>query len=665
MYTETKADYTVDNRTFQQADTIVVGAGPVGVRFVSELLNRDPNADILLIGNERRQPYNRVLLSALLAGEIGYDEIELDLPRNDHFRNFRFASANIYRLDSASKMLVDEQNVRYAYKKLVLAMGARQHIPQIPGLNQSGVFSFRSLRDTETLYARTSKARDVVVMGGGLLGLEAAKAMQKSNTQVTVIQQGNRLMNRQLDTLAARRLQEKVEALGINVITESGVRKIHGEGRVTGVSTRDKQFIACDTVVLCTGIQPNIEIARNDRIKIRTGILVDSQLRTSAEDVYAIGECCEHEGVTYGLVSPGYEQAAILADVLVGGQSGYHGSAEVSRLKVVGESVVSMGEVAELGYAPYQKELRYRSNGCYRKLVVRRGVIVGAIAIGPWEELQRIQEAFQQQRKLHWWQLLLFRVTGRLWPGQGANDIKQWPDAAIVCQCNAVNKGALVNAFGQGCQNVAALGKSTGAGTVCGSCKPLLQQLMQQLGGEELPSKPEPGWSVVSVSSVLTVLAALLVILLPGIAVSTSVQSPAFLQDLWNDKFWKQVSGFTLVGLSVVGLLMSLRKRLKWIKLGEFAHWRLLHIALGLVCAFILILHTGLHMGHNLNRLLMLDFLAVLLMGSAAGMAVSASHKLSATQALKVRKWLSRLHLWITWPLPALLGIHILTVYYY
>lgn len=643
---------------------IVIGGGPVGIRFAHELLSRSPNAKITVFGNEPYQPYNRVQLSSLLAGDIAYDAIITQLPKASEHPNFKYEVKTIHTINTDFRIVVDTQGDSCHYDKLIIATGSRPHVPNIPGVDQRGVYTFRNLKDAEHLYARQSRSRHVVIVGGGLLGLEAARAMTKSDTKVTVIQQGERIMNRQLDEGAAKKLQADVEALGIEVITNDGVRKIEGkEQRVTGVELRDGTKIDCDTVLLCAGIKANLEIARNAKIKVGRGILVDDQLKTSAEDIYAIGECCEHRGLIYGLVNPGFEQAAIAADVLSGGSSQYLGSLEVSRLKVVGSNVYSMGDVGEMPKRAFLRELRYhnKKKNIYRKITVHRGKIIGCVAYGEWSENRRAQEAYQQERRIWPWQQLQFLLTGFLWGAGSADKPQQWPETAVICQCNNITKGSLDALIKQGVNSATALSSQSGAGTVCGSCKPLLSAIV---GSNEKQEK-EKAWLPALLASFVAAILVTLISALPAMQVSDTVQSPNTLEHIWNNKFWKQVTGFTLLGLSVIGLLMSLRKRIKSTKLGNFAYWRLLHIVLGLSCAGLLFLHTGLHFGANLNQLLMLNFISILSIGALAGVAVSLSHTLSPVHARKVRSFFTWSHIFISWPLPFLLSIHILTVYYF
>ncbi|MCP5171563.1 MAG: FAD-dependent oxidoreductase [Pseudomonadales bacterium] len=641
---------------------IVIGAGPVGVRFAQELLKRQPLCRITLFGNEPSQPYNRVQLSSLLAGDVSYEDILMPLPDTARYSGFQFKVCTIKSIDHENHRVIDTFGRIHTYTKLVIATGARAHQPNIPGLEQDGVFTFRNIKDTESLSSRIGRARHIVVVGGGLLGLEAARALLKANTRITLVQQGSRLMNRQLDDEGADLLQSKVEALGIRVIINSGVREILGDGRVTGVLTRDKEQIDCDTVLLCAGIKPNKEIALHSHIPVGQGIKVDDQLLTRVPDVYAIGECCEHRGTTYGLVNPGFEQAAICAEVIVNGSARYIGSIEVSRLKVLGEKICSMGEVAEVHPRPrlYMARFRRKKQGIYRKIVIYKGLLVGALGYGSWDESRRIQEAYNNHRRVWPWQLLWFLFTGKLFFGGSAGSVKQWPASTVVCQCNNIAQGMLIDAVEAGCESIKSLQQKTGAGTVCGSCIPLLEQL-STAGIREKDS----AWLPTGILSIAAAAIVAAVLSLPAMSVSDSVQSISGVEQLWNDKFWKQVTGFSLLGMSVLGLLMSLRKKLKSKRLGKYTYWRLFHIALGALCAATLILHTGLHLGENFNRWLMVNFLSVLVLGALAGVVVSISHVLSSETSRKLRKFWQWAHLLVTWPLPLLLAVHIVTVYYF
>lgn len=662
LHTEA-VNYSNPEPRLENKKIIVIGSGPVGMKFVQEVLKRHPTANIKVFGNEPYQPYNRVQLSSVLAGETSREAIQIELPSAKIYPFFSFIISSIREIDGAGKSILDSHGNWHSFDYLVIATGARAHKPNIPGIEKTGVYTFRNLKDTDALYSRISRSRHVIVVGGGLLGLEAARGLLRHGTKVTVIQQGQRLMNQQLDDTAAAMLQQKVEALGIGVITQAGVGKILGDDRVSGVETRNGDVIHCDTVLLCAGIKPNLALARDARITVGTGITVDDHLQTSTEDIFAIGECCEHRGLTYGLVSPGYEQAAVLADYLLTGQAQYVGSQTVTRLKVVGESVCSMGEVAELPYRPYQKELTFGGVGktVYRKIVLLRGKIIGAVGFGEWPELRRIQEAFQNGRSISPLQQIMFRLTGRLWSSAGDEAVASWSDSVVVCQCNNVSVGELKWAMGQGALTSAALSSVTGAAKVCGSCQPLLVNLC----GQKEKALQDKAWLPVLLGSLIALAFVTIISLVPAIPVSDTVQRPNFLETYWNDKFWKQVTGFSLLGMSLVGLLMSVKKR--WLQklFGDFSYWRLLHVVLGTVCAVTLVAHTGLHLGENLNQLLMLDFLVVLTLGALAGAVVALGHTLDSKAYARLRGFWAWLHILASWPLPLLLAIHILTVYYF
>ncbi len=663
--TETDLKIVENNPTQAESapQIVVVGSGPVGVRFVHELLQRKPDISVTLMGDESVPPYNRVQLSSLLAGKLSVDEIALALPNESP--RFTVQHCKVASIDATSKCVIDENGNHHGYDQLVLATGARPHIPNISGVDQSGVYTFRSLRDAESLYARTSRAQHIVIVGGGLLGIETAKALLKNNTKVTIVQQGPFLMNKQLDAEAARRLTEQLIELGVHVITEAGVRRVIGDGRVSGVILRNREQIDCDTVLFCSGISPNIDIARAARLRVNRGIVVDSQMQTSNASIYAIGECCEFEGSTYGIVNPGYEQAAVLAASLSGARVEYRGSLLSSTLKVIDTPVRSFGEVENYTKTPFDYVLTYRSQDQYRKLIVQRGQLIGGVSVGPWADYLPTLEAFQQKRKISVYQCWLFRLKGSLFFGEQNNDVSTWSSDAVVCQCNRVPQGKLVNSLSAGCNSVCELSDQTGAGTVCGSCKPLLEQLVIRHTGLPAVREKEWAWLSLLLLSSVALLAAALVLFMPGLQVGSSVREPAPFEFLWNDKWWKQVTGFTLMGLSVVGLLMSLRKRIQSVSLGDFSYWRMLHVVLGVSSVVLLFFHSGWHLGGNLNRALMLNFISVIVFGSLASLVMSLSHRLPANSAIGVRKFWSWAHILVTWPLPVLLAIHIFTVYYY
>ncbi|CAA0121374.1 Nitrite reductase [NAD(P)H] [BD1-7 clade bacterium] len=641
---------------------IVVGSGPVGARFVHDLLNRQPGAHVILIGNEPYSPYNRIQLAAVLMGDVDESNISLTLPDNSQHPNFSYRVNTVTAINRSEKTVCLSDGCKISYAQLVLSVGARAHLPDIPGVDMKGIYTFRNMKDTVHLSARLAAARRILIVGGGLLGLEAARALSQLNTHVTLIQQGPTLMNRQLHPEAAVCLQRKIEALGIIVKTEVGVRAINGDDCVSGVTLRDGSVLECDTVVLCAGITPNVELARSAGLAVGRGIVVNESLQTADPDIFALGECCEFDGTTYGLVAPGLEQAAVVSGVICGDETRYRGSLAATRLKVVDAFVSSMGQINELRPKPQQYELTWASpkNEQYRKIVVHKGRIIGACCLGEWSEHSRILESFRRQRQVFFWQRWWFSLSGKLWFSGQSDNLISWPDNAVVCQCQSVDKGTLIKAVGQGCASIVELQSATGAGTVCGSCKPMLAQL----AGNKTDTR-ETGTHFLLLMSILAVLVAVLIMTVPEAQKAVSVQSVSWFEGIWADKFAKQVTGFTLMGLTTFGLMLSFRKRLDWQWMGQFSYWRLLHSGLGLVCISTLILHTGFHLGANLNQALMINFLSIVVLGAVAGLSIALSHRLQPCRVQSVRRFWSFAHILVAWPLPILLGLHVLSVYYF
>ncbi|GAA5215688.1 FAD-dependent oxidoreductase [Corallincola platygyrae] len=661
MTSAVRLDTSADTATSTQP-IIVVGTGPVGIRMAQELRQRMPTQPLLLFGGEPWQPYDRIKLSSLLAGELALDQIALERFRrqgNDQLLT-QHLNCPILEIDRDKKQVKDINGDWHGYEKLVLAVGSHPHIPKIPGTDLKGVFTFRNLNDAQALMARTTRARHVVVIGGGLLGLEAARAMQWGNTRVTVVQQGETLMNRQLDPVGGETLQQSIEASGIEVLTGNGVREITGEDEVNGLTLRDGSQLDCDTVVIAAGITPNRELALAAELAVGHGIRVNDQLQTNDEDIYAVGECAEHGGVTYGLVAPGYEQAAVAAEHINSQRGQYKGSLTMTALKVVGEEVFSIGEVTQLPKRIAQQELVYQEEGCYRKLVIHRGRLVGAISVGPWSEVRRVQEHVRQKRPISLWQRWRFEKQGQIWPADDDLSIQAWPAEAVVCNCMSITKGRLVDCAAQGCDSMQKLSDATGAGTVCGSCKPLLQEVA---GGNQ----PMPAVTWAKSLTALSLLAVALVAMMFVVAqpVSDSINDFWWLEQIWRDATWKQVSGYTILGLSVFAAILSLRKRIKKFTLLKFDHWRLLHTVLGTLIVMTLLAHTGMSLGTQLNQWLMVSFLTLLAVGGGAAIHSAISHKLSVSSSRRWQKiWLWG-HILAFWPLPILLTFHVLSVYYF
>ncbi|HEV7635103.1 MAG TPA: FAD-dependent oxidoreductase, partial [Bradyrhizobium sp.] len=328
---------------------------------------------IAVIGDEPRLAYNRVLLSSVLAGETASHDIELKPAAWWRGRGVTLKyGCTATEIDVGRRELKIANEESIAFSRLVLATGSTPLRLNVPGADLAGVHTFRDSRDVDLLLALAAQKKRVVVVGGGLLGLEAAYGLAKAGAPVTLIHLMDRLMERQLDVPAAELLKSLVERKGIRILLNANTARLHGETRVEGVELTDGRRIDADAVIFAAGIRPNIALARNAGLPVNRGIVVDDHLQTAAPDIFALGECAEHRGICYGLVEPAYEQARVLAGHLAGRAAAYQGSVIATNLKVSGVAVFSAGDFAgtDGSEAIVLRDVRH---GTYRKLVISNG----------------------------------------------------------------------------------------------------------------------------------------------------------------------------------------------------------------------------------------------------------------------------------------------------
>ena len=407
-------DSQQENPGATESPVVIVGNGLTGLHAASQLLRRDPSQALVIYGKEPCQPYNRIKLSSLLAGEVDLAGLTTELAVDETACVEQRYGYAITRIDSALRTVTDSSGKVQSYRKLILALGSHPTRPDIPGINLNGVFTFHDLSDAEQLIARRIRSRRTLIIGGGLLGLEAARGMQRANTEVAVIDHADRLLSRQLDSEGSSRLLEYIESLGIGVLLNSAVRKITGKESVTGVELFNGHTIECDTLITAIGIEPNINLAKAAGIRTAKGIKVDDAMKTCFPDIYAIGECAEHHDRVYGMVAPGLKQAEVAVNHLCGGSDVYSETIEATTLKVLGENVFCVGPVAEPD-SPLVKNHTYTDALVYRSIQVRRFRLLGAVAVGDWKEQGRVQEWVSKGRWIMPWQIWRFRATGMLW----------------------------------------------------------------------------------------------------------------------------------------------------------------------------------------------------------------------------------------------------------
>jgi nitrite reductase [NAD(P)H] large subunit len=362
---------------------VVVGNGMAAARLVDELTKRAQGRyAIAVVGDEPRLAYNRVLLSSVLAGETASHDIELKPAGWWRERGVTLkygCLATEIDVGRRELRIANEENI--AFSRLVIATGSTPLRLNVPGADLAGVHTFRDSRDVDLLLTLAAQKKRVVVVGGGLLGLEAAYGLAKAGTTVTLVHLMDRLMERQLDAPAAELLKSLVERKGIKVLLNANTARLDGERRVEAIELIDGRRIEADAVIFAAGIRPNVALAKDAGIPVNRGIVVDDCLQTGAADIFALGECAEHRGICYGLVEPAYEQARVLAQHLAGGAAVYSGSVVATNLKVSGVSVFSAGDFMGADGAE-TIVLNDSRAGTYKKLVVSDGRLTGAVLVG-------------------------------------------------------------------------------------------------------------------------------------------------------------------------------------------------------------------------------------------------------------------------------------------
>ena len=478
---------------------VMVGNGMAGARAIEEILARGGAKlfEIVVFGDEPYGNYNRILLSNVVSGTQDPSEIFLNsLPWYEQNQIRLHAGVRVTQIDRVGKRVVGDNGVVEPYDKLILATGSRPFIPPIKGVwgadkkLRPGVFGFRTLDDCQAIMAAAATAKRAAVIGGGLLGLEAARGLLNHHCEVHVIHLAQSLMNQQLDLAAGGILRTAMEAMGVTIHLGKITAAVVGEPRVTGLVFNDDTTLDCDMLVISAGIQPNTELALQCGLSVERAVVVDNHMRSPDDlDIYVVGECAQHRGVTYGLVAPLWEQAKVLADHITAKnpRAIYAGSKLVTKLKVMGIELATMGipdpESATDEVVVFSEPKR----GRYKKLVIRNGRLVGAIMLGDLDKVAYLTQAFDKNTPLPEERLsLLFDIGAP--PKQITLD--EMPGDAQVCNCNGVSKAAIGACVGAGKRSAKLVMESTRAGMGCGSCKSLVSDLVAWFCGGQAEEDP-------------------------------------------------------------------------------------------------------------------------------------------------------------------------------
>ena len=459
-----------------------------GARFVEEVLSLggQDQYDITVFGEEPYGNYNRILLSGVLAGTHDPKDIFINpLPWYEENDITLHAGVRVIGIDRKSKTAYGAGGLLVPYDKLVVATGSSPFIPMMDGLYRDdsafrdGIFQFRTLDDCTEMVEYASDARRATVIGGGLLGLEAARGLMNRRLDVDVVHLTSYIMDQQLDASSGDMLKVLLEDMGVRFHLEKMTTSIHGNGRVNGIGFRDGGTLDCEMLVISAGIRPNIDLARMAGLNIRRGILVNDDLSCRNDrDIYAIGECAEHRNKTYGLVAPLWDQARTLAERLTVEKSTatYTGSKTSTKLKVMGVELAVAGDKEPTNEDDEVVSYVEPNRGVYKKVIIRDGKVAGAILLGDGFTAPRLLQAFDRGETLPQNRAeLLFPLSGEA----AVLDLADMPDDAQVCNCNGVSKGKIIAAVDAGCRSLKAVCDATKAGTGCGSCIPRVQAVLE------------------------------------------------------------------------------------------------------------------------------------------------------------------------------------------
>lgn len=469
---------------------VVVGNGMAGARAVEEILARGGREqfDITLFGDEPYGNYNRILLSNVLNGSQEPFDIFLN-PLEWYRENdlIFHAGVRVTAIDRDVKTVTGSDGTVERYDKLLLATGSRPFIPPMDGLTtdnggaRHGVFVFRTLDDCNKIAGYATKVRRAAVIGGGLLGLEAARGLLRFGVEVHVVHLAPYLMDMQLDPQAGAILRTTMEKMGVHVHTEQSTTGVLGDGAdgVTGLQFKDGSTLPCDMVVISCGIRPNAELGKAAGLSVNRAVVVNDQMQSVDDpDVYVVGEVAEHRGRVYGLVAPLWEQGMVLADHLTGRNpnAAYKGSKLATKLKVMGVELASLGLTKPEFDTDEVVVFSEPKRGIYKKIIVRDNVLVGAILLGDTSKAPYLIQSFDRGTVMPDERASVFFDMGS--PAVQTTMIEM-PDAAQVCNCNGVSKGQIKKCVEGGKRSLKMVMDSTRAGTGCGSCKMLVQEIVE------------------------------------------------------------------------------------------------------------------------------------------------------------------------------------------
>ncbi|MEC1958595.1 assimilatory nitrate reductase electron transfer subunit NasB [Bacillus subtilis] len=461
---------------------VLAGNGMAGIRCIEEVLKLNRHMfEIVIFGSEPHPNYNRILLSSVLQGEASIDDITLNSKDwYDKHGITLYTGETVIQIDTDQQQVITDRKRILSYDKFIVATGSSPHILPIPGADKKGVYGFRTIEDCQALMKMAQHFQKAAVIGAGLLGLEAAVGLQHLGMDVSVIHHSAGIMQKQLDQTAARLLQTELEQKGLTFLLEKDTVSISGTTKADRIHFKDGSSLKADLIVMAAGVRPNIELAVSAGIQVNRGIIVNDFMQTSEPNIYAVGECAEHNGTVYGLVAPLYEQGKVLASHICGVPcEEYQGSAPSAALKIAGIDVWSAGKIQEDERTTSIK-IYDEQAGVYKKALFVDDKLAGVILFGDTRDKQRLLDSLLKQRDISIVkkQIIEPETSGTLF--------ESMPSSETICQCNTVTKGAIEDAVNtKSLTTVEEVKHCTKASGSCGGCKPLVEDLLRYMTNSE------------------------------------------------------------------------------------------------------------------------------------------------------------------------------------
>jgi len=470
---------------------VMIGNGMAGLRTIEEILERlDSQFDITIIGKEPYPNYNRIMLSNILQKKMTLEDIIMNSYKWYEEHDIMLITDDpVQKVDRDNKVLTTSKGVTVDYDICIFATGSKAFVLPIKGFDFPSVIGWRTIDDTNKMIEIAKTKKHAVVIGGGLLGLECARGLLDQGMEVTVLHLADWLMEMQLDHKAGEMLKADLEKQGMKIELQANSKEIIGDEDVEAIKLSDGRVIETDLVVMAVGIRPYTEVAKDSGLEVNRGIVVNDYMQTSDPNIYAVGECAEHNGKVYGLVAPLYEQGKVLADYLTGKESdGYKGSTTFTSLKVSGCDLYSAGQIVENDEV-HGVEIFNSVDNIYKKVYLSGGQVVGAVLYGDTDDGSRFYNMMKKHETLEDYTLVSLLHKGN---EDATTSIADMDDDEIICGCNGVDKGTIVNAITtKGLTSVDEVTKATKAGNSCGKCKGQIGELLQYtLGDDFVAAKP-------------------------------------------------------------------------------------------------------------------------------------------------------------------------------